>query len=214
MKTLPARLPRIGGRRVVLSTAMAIGGVLVIGSLAWACTPLVHFGTFQLAPAGTTCEDTDNDGVDDQCEPAVGACEDPDGDGADYQCDPFRATLAGHAAPCDESNHDNNTRGCEAEEDVYELMTPALSPHQLVESRCSDNDTKIGTMTVTALHEVNAPQDPGDVNGWWYAGESEITPKVVDDGSTAGWGHDSGEVRYYKVCEPPDGEAIIGLVKL
>lgn len=195
MKTPLARLPRIGGRRVVLSTAMAVGGVLVIGSLAWACTPLVHFGTFQLAPAVSTCED-------------------PDGDGADYECDPVRATLAGHAAPCDESSYDNNTRLCEAEEDVYQRMMPREQPKWAVDTSCDSTREPLGAVTVTALHEVDADGDPGGVNGWWYAGESEITPKVVDDGSTAGEGHESGQVRYYKVCEPPDGEAIIGLAKL
>lgn len=183
-------------RRLTVTGALVAGGVVGVVALAWACTPLIHSVTFQIAPAST--------------------CEDPDGDGKDYDCKAVPASVVGHGTDCP----GGNSVGCQSEVEVFQTMTPKVLPHQaLLDVGCDWSSTnKIGSIMVTALHEVepppNPPGDPLGVTGWFRAGADWVTPKVVDDSSSAGAGHGPLEVRFYKVCEPLGGRTVIGLAKL
>lgn len=193
MRTLVRRLPSISGRRLALSGGIAVGTVLVAGSLAWACTALVHNATFNLVPEVTTCEQVS---------------------GSSYNCQAVEATLGGHSS----SWTSCSAPLCESVDvDVHQRMYPRERPDWALDTTCdkslddgdgTGNDThvQVGTITLSRVGDVQVPGDPQGVNGVWHAGTGTVTPQV--DGA-----HPSNEVRWYPMCAQ-DAESILGIATI
>lgn len=204
MGTLLARLPRIGRRRVVLSVAMAVGGVLLVGSLAWACTSLVNSVTFTIAPATSTCQamqDINDDGGADWSEHTPS-----------YDCTEVEVSLTGHA-----SENCDSKPGCTVQQEIYQRMV-AWKPTNLPSSgmcKSSDTDTKkIGEISLTGVTDVSVSGDPQDVNGGWFSGAGLVEPNVNPDGKGPDK-HPQDSVRYYQMCTGPHSvEKPIAIAKI
>lgn len=193
MGTLVRRLPSIGGRRLALSGGIAVGAVLLAGSLAWACTALVHDATFNLVPEVTTCEQVNGSG---------------------YNCQAVEATLGGHS---NSWSCANTGPLCTSDVDVHQRMYPRERPDWALDATCdkslddgdgTGNDThvEVGTITLRKGAKVEVPGNPQDVNGVWRAGTGTVTPQV--DGA-----HPSNEVRWYPMCAQ-DAESILGIATI
>lgn len=193
MGTLVAWLPRIGARRVVLSAAMAVGGVLVAGSLAWACTALVHSVSFEITPPTSTCQ----------------AMQDLNGDNGNektpsYDCTEVVASVTGHAdLDCANKAVDPlDTTACTVQQDIRQEMK-AWKPVNLPSTQsCGPNSRKVGEITLTGVHDVDVEGDPQNVNGGWFTGAGTVEPNVNPDGQGTDK-HPQDSVRYYQMCTPP-----------
>lgn len=209
MGTLPGRLSRIGWRRVVLSTAMAVGGVLVAGSLAWACTALVHSVTFKIAPPSSTCQ----------------AMQDINGDGGtdwnehtpSYDCTEVEVSITGHA-----SEDCSPEPGCEVQQEVHQRMLAHKRSDLPGLAGCASHyqhTKKIGEIPLTHAQDVSVSGDPQGVNGDWFTGAGLVEPNVNPDSDPQDRGrkheHPPDSVRYYQMCTGPNwAEEMIGIAKI
>lgn len=153
MRTLLGRLVRIGRRRAVLTLTLAVGGVLMVGSLAWACSPLVHQATFEIAPATSTCEQVSS---------------------GSYSCTPVVATIAGHGESCDP-----DSVGCKSTQPVFQDKTPRPKPNDTLQ-QCGTNGWEIGQLKLRAVQDVpSVAGDPVSAEGWWRVGRGVLDPQVA-----------------------------------